>query len=194
MGIYMNYSFLAMLFRQRYIKRWSLMHSTESETLSRHTMECAVISHCLCEIGNSVFDKNYDSARAALLALFHDAAEVVTGDLPTPVKYASDTMRRSYADIEAAAKENLLSKLPDELRPAYEKLLKPENYPETALIKAADKLCALIKCIIEKNSGNREFDAAYHSTLRILKNLQIEEVEWFMDNLLPAFSKPLDEL
>ncbi|NLZ37958.1 MAG: 5'-deoxynucleotidase [Clostridiales bacterium] len=190
----MNYSFLAMLFRQRYIKRWSLMHSTEPETLSRHTMECAVISHCLCEIGNSVFGKNYDSARAALLSLFHDAAEVVTGDLPTPVKYASDTMRRSYADIEAAAKENLLSKLPDELRPAYEKLLKPDNYPETSLIKAADKLCALIKCIIEKNSGNREFDAAYSSTLEILKGMENEEVEWFMEYLLPAFSKSLDEL
>ena len=134
MGKYMNYSFLAMLFRQRYIKRWSLMHSTESETLSRHTMECAVISHCLCEIGNSVFCKNYDPARAALLALFHDAAEVVTGDLPTPVKYASDTMRRSYADIEAAAKRTCCPSCPTSCA-GIRKLLKPEDYPETALIK-----------------------------------------------------------
>ena len=190
----MQYSFFALLFRERYINRWGLMHSTEQETLSQHTMECAVLAHCLCEIGNTFFGKKFDSSHAALLGLFHDSAEVITGDLPTPIKYASDDMRQTYALIEEDAVNRMLSKLPPELSESYSRLLSPEKSDETIMVKAADKLCALIKCVNERRSGNHEFDAAYTATINELRRLDIPEADWFIDNMLPAFELPIDEL
>ena len=190
----MQYSFFALLFRQRYIGRWSLMHSTEQETLAQHSMECAVLSHCLCEIGNTFFGGSYDSSYAALLGLFHDSPEVITGDLPTPIKYASEEMRTTYGMIEDKAVQRMLSKLPDELKGTYSALLRPESGNETKIVKAADKLCALIKCSNERRSGNREFDAAYAATKAELEKMDLPEANWFMENMLSSFELPIDEL
>ena len=190
----MGYSFFALLFRQRYIGRWSLMHSTEQETLAQHTMECAVVAHCLCEIGNKYFGKNYDSSYAALLGLFHDSTEVITGDLPTPIKYASEDMRKTYGMIEDKAVRRMLSKLPPELQNTYSDLLSPEACDETKLVKAADKICALIKCVIERRAGNREFDAAFEATRSELSRMSLPEADWFIENMMPSFELPIDEL
>lgn len=188
-------SFFALLFRQKYIRRWAMMRNTSDENLSSHTAECAMIAHALCEIGNTVYGKNYDTASIVLTALYHDATEVITGDLPTPVKYYSAEIRSSYGEIETAAENALLSKLPEELRPAYARCLEGEKDGDTRkIVKAADRLCAYIKCIEEEKSGNNEFRSAKNSIYDWLVSHRFEELDYFIDNLLPAFSLTLDEL
>ena len=189
-------SFYAMLFRQKYITRWGLMRSVTRETLAEHTAEAAVIAHALAIIGNEMFGKKYDPERVAAIALFHDAAEVFTGDLPTPIKYFSPETKRDYAQIERHSIERMLSKLPPELRPSYEKLLTPTeaDADSVKLVKIADKLCAYIKCLTEEAAGNREFVAARKSTEAILNSIDSDELRYFRENMLEAFSYSLDEL
>ena len=160
----MNNSFYALIFRQKYIKRWGLMRNSRDESLAEHASETAILTHALCTIGNKYFAKDYDTERAVTLALFHDTTEVYTGDLPTPIKYFSSEMRDNYKMIEKNAQETLLSHLPEELRPDYNALLDSDDDPLHRLVKAADKLAALIKCIEEEKSGNPEFSAAKTST------------------------------
>lgn len=189
-------SFFALLFRQKYITRWGLMRSVTKETLAEHTAEAAVIAHALAVIGNTVYGKSYDPERVAAIALFHDAAEVFTGDLPTPIKYFSPETKRDYAEIERHSIERLISRLPDELRPAYEELLTPTEVDSESvkLVKIADKLCAYIKCLTEEAAGNRDFIAARKSTEAILDGIDSDELRYFRENLLDAFSYSLDEL
>ncbi|MFA6947353.1 MAG: 5'-deoxynucleotidase [Eubacteriales bacterium] len=187
-------SFFALLFRQKYIKRWSLMRNSEEETLSRHSMECAVLTHALAVVGNRIYGRSYDAAALALRALYHDAAEVFTGDLPTPTKYFSPQMRRSYADIEKSAVCSLLSQLPEELRGDFEPLLADADGDGAKIIKAADKLCALIKCADELKSGNAEFRRAYDTTEASLLAMDMDEVRYFMRELMPSFSLSLDDM
>lgn len=190
----MDYSFLALLFRQKYIRRWGLMRNVSDESLSSHTAECALITHALCSIGNEVFGRSLDTGAAVLLALYHDAPEVITGDLPTPVKYYDDAIRGSYAKIEQSASSLLLSKLPPQLLPAYEPLF-GEGDPELhRMVKIADKLCAYIKCVEEEKSGNMEFRQARQSIRAALDKLSCDELEWFCAYLLPSFSRTLDEM
>ncbi len=192
----MTNSFFALLFRQKYIRRWGLMRSTVPESLSEHTTEAAVIAHALAVIGNTVYGKAYDPDRAAALALFHDAPEVLTGDLPTPIKYFSPEMKEGYRKIEENAVENLLSKLPSELREAYAPLLAPtEADAETArLVKIADKLCAYIKCLTEEAGGNRDFLSARRTIEGDLNKIDSDELRYFREHLLDAFSLTIDDM
>lgn len=191
-----NNSFFAVFFRQKYINRWGLMRNVTNENLSTHAAEVSCIAHALAVIGNTYFGKNYNCERVALLALYHDMPEVFTGDLPTPVKYANEALRKCYGQLEDQAVEQLLQRLPDEMKNEYRSLVNiPSDEKECKkLIKCADKLCALIKCIEEEKSGNSDFSSARLSTEASLNNMDCEELKYFMDNFLPAFSGTLDEL
>ena len=173
------------------------MRNTVPENLLEHSAECAMLAHALAEIGNTFFNKQYNSGNIAVKALYHDISEIYTGDLPTPVKYHNSDISSSYKDIEHSACQKLISKLPESLRGPYSDALDHESNPESCrLIKAADKLCALIKCMQETNDGNREFSAAFAATKSALERIaqDCEELQYFMDNFLPEFEKSLDEL
>lgn len=190
-------SFFAILLRQRYIRRWGLMRSTRDETLTEHTADVAVLTHALATIGNRLYGRDYDTGRAVTLALFHDATEVYTGDLPTPVKYSSPELRENYRSIEQGAAERMLSHLPDTLRGDYAPLVAASHEGGDSalytLVRAADKLSALIKCIDERSAGNREFLGAEKATRDALDKIDLPELRWFCDELLPAFELTLDE-
>lgn len=179
--------------------RWGLMRNSSKESLADHAAEVAVVSHALALIGNRKFGKSYDTEKVALIALFHDATEVYTGDMPTPAKYFSPEMREEYARLEKDAAKTLLSKLPEEFREDYSELLLPDLSSDSAkechrLVKAADKLCAHIKCITEEQSGNREFASALTSTKKALEGLDCPELDYFIENYLDSFRMTLDEL
>lgn len=189
-------SFFALLFRQKYITRWGLMRNTTPESLSEHTAEVAAIAHSLAVIGNTVYGKSYDVGRVTCLALFHDAPEVFTGDMPTPIKYFSPEMRNGYSLIEKQATEKLISKLPEELKEEYRSLLSPDEADAELhlLVKIADKLSAYIKCLTEEASGNREFLNAKSSLEDALNSYNSPELKYFRENFLDAFSLTLDEM
>jgi 5'-deoxynucleotidase len=189
-------NFYAYLSRMKLIKRWSLMRNIREENIAEHSHQVAVIAHALGLIGNTYFGGNYDPGRLALLALYHDAGEVVIGDLPTPVKYYNPEIKTSYGQIENIARAKLLTMLPGELAASYQPLIFPdETTKEYQLVKAADKLSAYIKCLEEGTAGNREFAEASISIAKGLEKFyQLPEVAWFRDNCLDAFAKTLDEL
>lgn len=188
-----NFGFYALVFRQKYIRRWGLMRNSSVETLSEHACEVAVIAHALALIGNRFFEKNYDADRAAAIALFHDVPEVYTGDMPTPVKYFDDDMKSRYQKVEERAVNTLLEKLPPELRSDYKAIFDGDD-DLRPLIKAADKLCAYIKCIDEERSGNRDFESAKKKTYEKLVSQKCEELDYFMKYILPSFDMNLDEI
>lgn len=194
-GNILNSSFFAMLFRMKYINRWALMRNTRNENLSEHSLETAMIAHALSIIRNKRFDGNVNPDRAATLALFHDCSEIITGDLPTPIKYHNEKMKFEYKKIESEANKRLLSLLPDDLKEEYSSIFdKNENDLELwPLIKAADKLTALIKCIEEKNMGNKEFISAENASLKALEEMNIPEVKVFIEEFLPSFELTIDE-
>ena len=189
----MENSFFAILFRQKYIKRWGLMRNTTDENLSEHSAETAFVAHALALIGNKIYGKNYDANNIAVMALYHDAAEIYTGDLPTPVKYYSEEMRKNYKQIEAAAEKILVSHLPTEFREIYGDIISGASGEDKILIKAADKICALIKCIEEGKSGNSEFASAEKATRASLEKMDCPEANYFMKEFLPAFLETIDE-
>ncbi len=192
----MNNSFYALAFRMKYINRWGLMHSSRNETLSEHCADTAVLAHALAIIGNKFFGKNYNADRVMTLAMFHDMCEVYTGDMPTPVKYSSEEMRTAYKEIERLSCEKLISKLPDELKSDYAEILNPKGKDAEykKLVKAADKLSALLKCIEELHNGNPEFSGAYESTKKSIDSNECEELKYFIDNFLDSFTLTLDEM
>ena len=190
----MNYSFFAYIFRMRYIARWALMRNTRTETVEEHSYEVAVLAHALASIGRDVFHKELDPDRAAVAALFHDAPEIITGDMPTPIKYYNPDIKTAYRQVEAVAQDKLLSMLPSELVPAYAPLVRESDPQVRRYVKAADKLSAYIKCVEELKAGNAEFKKASEQTLAALKGMEMEELDYFMERFLPAFSLTLDEL
>jgi len=189
-------SFFAVFFRQKYINRWGLMRNVTSESLSTHASEVASVSHALAVIGNTYFGRSYNADRVSVLALYHDLPEVFTGDLPTPVKYANKTLKNCYSELENEAINQLMGRLPSELRPIYSDILEPkeEDRELQKLVKAADKLCALLKCIEEEKCGNHDFTSARRSIEKALSEMDVPELHYFMENFLPAFSGTLDEL
>lgn len=193
-----EYSFFALASRMKYINRWGLMRNLRNENLTEHSAECAMLSHALCLIGNRYFGKNYDANKVAVCALYHDMSEIFTGDLPTPVKYFNDSIRDSYKSLERNALDNALSKLPEELTGDYSDILLFEELDAQAkqIVKAADKLCAYLKCVEEFKNGNNEFKKALESSQKIVAELgeNVPEVKWFMENVASSYEKSIDEL
>jgi 5'-deoxynucleotidase len=189
----MPYSFYALISRMKNIGRWSLMRNSSQENIQEHSHMVAVIAHALAVIRRDVYGKDAHPGKAAAAALFHDASEIFTGDMPTPVKYHNPDIIAAYKQVESLASKKLLTTLPDAMRPSYESLFDLDN-DTTALIKAADKLAAYIKCLEELKAGNNEFKSAAAQTLKKLKTLNMPEVEYFMENFIGAFELTLDEL
>ena len=191
-----NYNFYAMLGRMKYINRWGLMNNTREENISEHSLEVAIFTHALVTIANKKFGENLNADRAALLALFHDASEIITGDLPTPVKYFDPEIKEAYKNIEHLSEQKLLSMLPDYLRDEYEPLVDSQLSDKklNIYVKAADKLSALVKCIEELKMGNLEFQRAERSTREALESFDLPALKVFMEDFLPPFALTLDEL
>jgi len=178
----------------RYIGRWGLMRNSLPENIQEHSHMVAVIAHSLAVIGRDVYGKSTDPDKCATAALFHDASEILTGDLPTPIKYNNEAIQSSYKDIEQKACEKLLALLPDELKASYRPLLLDTDAETYSYVKAADKLSAYIKCIEERKAGNNEFISAEQQILGILRSNPLPEVDYFIQNFIPAFELTLDEL
>ena len=191
----MKENFFAYISRMRYIGRWSLMRNSLPENIQEHSHMVAVLAHALGVIRRDVFHVPCNPDEAATVALFHDSSEILTGDLPTPIKYHSNEIRDAYKEVEALACNMLLDTLPEELRGAYEPLLSGETEARVHdLVKAADKLSAYIKCIEERKAGNNEFLSAEAQTRKILEESHMPEVDYFLEHFIPAFELNLDEL
>lgn len=191
----MDSNFFAMVNRMKLIDRWALMRNTTKENIAEHSHCVAVIAHALALIGNKKFGKDYNAERACLLALYHDTTEVITGDMPTPVKYYNDNIKKVYKDIEHIAGERLLEMLPDEFKgdyiPMFEK--QTEDKELWVLVKAADKISALIKCIEEHRMGNLEFEKALEAQERLIDEIPLDEVKYFKEHFLNGYYLTLDE-
>ena len=191
----MPHNFFAFISRMRYISRWGLMRNTFRENIQEHSHMVAVIAHALAVIRRDVYGGEIDPGLAAAAALYHDAPEILTGDLPTPVKYYNPEIRDAYKQVEEISAQKLLSMLPEDLRPAYAPLLREDCGAELqAVVKAADKLSAYIKCVEELKAGNAEFKQAEEQTRAILEQSTLPEVGYFMEHFMPAFGLTLDEL
>lgn len=186
--------FFAYISRMRYIDRWALMRNSQKENVQEHSHMVAVLAHALAVIRRDVFGGEIDPGEAAVAALYHDAPEILTGDLPTPVKYFNPDIQKAYKQVEAVSAEKLLSMLPDELRGAYAPYLNEEPGPVHDLVKAADKLSAYIKCVEELKAGNNEFRQAAEQTMEQLRAARQPELDYFIEHFLGAFSLTLDEL
>ena len=187
--------FYALLGRMRYITRWGLMRNSFSENIQEHSHQVAVLAHALALIRREVLKlEGPDPEKCAVAALYHDASETLTGDLPTPIKYYNPDIKAAYKQVERIAGERLLDMLPPELRHCYEGYVLENDQALQPIIKAADKLSAYIKCIDEQKAGNTEFDSAAKTSMDAMKAMQRPELEWFITNCLPAFSMNLDQL
>lgn len=191
-----EYSFFAMMARMKYIERWALMRNSVKENISEHSLEVAMIAHALGIIANEKFGKEIDLGKITLMGLYHDANEIITGDMPTPVKYYDEEIQKAYKKVERVASVTLLNQLPDYMQPYYREILLEQSGEETLwrLVKGADKLSALIKCIEEKKAGNSEFSTAYETILESLKQMELPEVDVFMEEFLPSYTKTLDDI
>ena len=189
--------FFALLNRMKYINRWGLMKNLREESVALHSIETAFIAHALALIGNEYLGKTHDPDRVAAAALYHDATEILTGDMPSPIKYMNAGIKQAYKDIEKNAAGALAARLPPELARHYASYLGglPEDAEVSGLIHAADKLCAYIKCTDELNAGNKEYELAARSIKKILDAMAatLPELDYFMTRFLPAFSLTLDE-
>ena len=190
-----NNTFYAMLSRMKYIERWALMRNSERENISEHSLEVAMIAHALAIIGNVRLGRDYNAEHIAMLGVYHDCTEIITGDMPTPVKYDNEVIKEAYKSIEENAADELISMLPEDLREAYMPYLKADEDKDVLkLVKAADKLSALVKCIEEEKVGNREFVLAKKTTMDDIIALNCEEADIFCEEFLGAYEKTLDEL
>lgn len=187
--------FYALMGRMRYITRWGLMRNTFSENISEHSHMTAVLAHALALIRRDILHLDApDPDRCATAALYHDASEILTGDLPTPIKYYNPDIKDAYKQVEFIAGQRLLDMLPQQLRPCYESYVLESDEQLLPFIKAADKLCAHIKCLEEQKAGNTEFDTAARQTWEALKAMNRPELDWFLENCLTPFTLNLDQL
>ncbi|MBR6522062.1 MAG: 5'-deoxynucleotidase [Oscillospiraceae bacterium] len=190
----MKGNFFAMISRMRNIRRWCLMRNSYDENIQEHSHMTAVLAHALAVIRRDVFGGSADPDKCASVALFHDASEIITGDLPTPVKYLNPEITGSYKAVERAAEAKLLEMLPEELQGAYKPVLSCEDPEVEIIVKAADKISAYIKCVEELKAGNGEFRSAEAQIRSALENSPLPEVKYFMEHFMPAFGMTLDEL
>ena len=191
----MRYDFYAYMDRMKHIKRWQLMYSTRKENIMEHSQSVAVLSHALVTIHNEVYGGNADVLKTVLYAIYHETSEVMTGDLPTPIKYYNHSIQGAYKELEKKACEKIVSTLPEEMKPGIAPyVLADEDSLESRFVKAADRLAAYIKCVEEQKAGNLEFESAAHQTMAAMHAMEREELEWFITECLPAFSRNLDDL
>lgn len=190
------FNFNALLARLKYIPRWSLMRQNVEEDLAQHTSDVALIAHTLCLLANNKFGRDVNSERVAVAALYHDVSEILTGDMPTPVKYNNPQIMTAYKAIEAHAVNKLLETADPDIKNSLRPYMTQESLSdyEKQLLKGADKICALTKCIEELQSGNREFESAYKTTYQSLCDMHMDEVDYFMENMLGSFRLCLDDL
>ena len=187
--------FYALMGRMRYITRWGLMRNTFSENIQEHSHQVAVLAHALALIRCQILQLDGpDPDKCAVAALYHDASEILTGDLPTPIKYYNPDIKTAYKQVERIAGERLLDMLPPQLRDCYAPLVLEDDEAVTPIVKAADKLSAYIKCVEEQKAGNTEFDSAAVQAMESMKAMAMPELDWFIDNCLEPFSLNIDQL
>lgn len=192
----MNNHFFAMMSRMKYIERWALMRNSQTENISEHSLEVSMLAHALAVIGNKRLNKQLNAEKVALIGLYHDSTEIITGDMPTPIKYYNKDIQGAFKEIEKIAANRLLDMLPEDMRMSYESVFFIQEGEEEywSLVKAADKLSALIKCIQEENAGNTEFTSAKKSITEALIKMNLKEVYIFMEEFIPSYYKTLDEI
>ena len=190
----MRSHFFAYVSRLRFIQRWALMRNTAQENVQEHSHQVAVLAHALAVIRNEKFGGNVDVGQVAVAALYHDASEILTGDMPTPIKYDNPDIKKAYKEVEAMAEKKLLHMLPEELQSAYAPVITGQSGEIEELVKAADKLSAYIKCVEEMKAGNNEFREAAAQTRKALDAYELPEVAYFMETFMESFSLTLDEL
>ncbi len=190
----MAHAFFAYLSRLKLISRWSLMRNTQPENDAEHSLQVAMIAHAIAAIGRSRYARDVDPEHVLSLAVYHDATEVMTGDLPTPVKYHNEELRGAYRRLEDVSADRLLSLLPGDLQPVFSPYLKQAPGYERDVVKAADRISAYIKCLEEKRAGNREFDYAAENVRKSIDAMALPEVRDFLADFLPAFEMTIDEL
>ena len=186
--------FFAYMARLKLIRRWSLMRNTQPENDAEHSLQVAMIAHAIAVTARDRYHRDIDPEHVVTLAVYHDATEVLTGDLPTPVKYHSEALRGAYRTLEDQAAERLVAMLPEELRPSFAPLFTEQDTLARRIVKAADRISAYVKCLEEERAGNREFDAAAETVLASIRAIDLPEVQDFMVTCVPAFTLTLDEL
>ncbi len=186
--------FFAMISRMKYIDRWGLMNNTKTENISEHSLETAILAHALVNIANVRLHEALDANKAAVIAMFHDASEIITGDMPTPVKYYNPEIKNAYKTVEKVAENRLISMLPEDLQSVYRPVISNEDAVLEQYVKAADKLSALIKCIEEVRMGNNEFLKAKESTEQAIEKMELPALRIFMEECIPSYYLTLDEL
>ena len=190
----MKSHFFAYVSRMRFIQRWALMRNTAQENVQEHSHQVAVLAHALAVIRNEKFGGSVDAGQVAVTALYHDASEILTGDMPTPIKYDNPDIQKAYKEVEAVAEKKLLHMLPEELQSVYAPVITGQGGEIEELVKAADKLSAYIKCVEELKAGNNEFREAAAQTRKALEAYEMPEVAYFMETFMDSFSLTLDEL
>ncbi len=186
--------FFAYMARMRYISRWGLMRNTQQENIQEHSLQVAMIAHCLALIGNRIYGKSYDPDRIMTLAAYHESSEVITGDLATPIKYSSHELRDAYKHMEKIANQQLLDMLPEELKADYRPLLLQAEDENHRIVKAADRIAAYLKCVEELKCGNGEFADAKETIWQDIEGSPLPEVAWFMEHFAPSFELTLDKM
>ena len=191
----MSYDFYAFLSRMKHIKRWSLMRSVVEENIMEHSFMVTTIAHALALIRKEIFKKEVDIYKTITYAQYHETGEVITGDLPTPIKYFNQKITEAYKDLEVISCQKLIKKLPEQLQGVYAEMIFPDKESiEAKIVKQADRICALIKCMEEIKAGNSEFKKAKQTILKYINKFDSEECKYFVENVLPSFDKTLDEI
>ena len=191
-----NFNFYAYINRMKYINRWGLMRNTETENIQEHSFQVATLAHGLCVINNKYFNGDLDPEKACVYALYHDANEIITGDLPTPVKYYNPEIKESYKALEEVTKDKLISMLPPEMKEEFREIFffEENNEKYARIVKAADRLSAYLKCVEEQKAGNKEFEKAAVSIMKSMKDMNVPELNFFMEHFLKGYELTLDEL